>query len=63
MTGSRHSYHELVYWVENDEGLRDLYHSSNYPRIEWIKENLALIDEVIDSVKSGHESAHYLKYE
>lgn len=49
-------------WVLNDEGLYNLQRASGQPIKVWIRENRALIDEVIDAVVSGRKRPHYLAY-
>lgn len=49
-------------WVENDEGLYDLFRGSGLSQTQWIRENRELIDSAIDRVTSGDEPPHYLKY-
>jgi hypothetical protein len=49
-------------YVDNDEGLYDAQRRSGQPRREWVRENRALIDEVIENVASGKNRQHYLKY-
>jgi len=50
-------------YVINDEGLYNLMIESRYAnRMNWVRENRALIDEVIENVKSGKKPQHYLAY-
>jgi len=61
---STHNDEERRQWVDNDEGLYDLWRSER-PRKsqrQWIRENRALIDDCIDRVVGGNQPAHYLKY-
>ena len=49
-------------WADNDEGLYDLMRASRLGKRAWIRENRALIDEVIRNVTEGDKPQHYLKY-
>jgi hypothetical protein len=49
-------------WVMNDEGLYDLQRTSGLGMRAWLRKNRALVDEVINNVKSGKKHQHYLKY-
>ena len=49
-------------FVDNDEGLYDLWRRSCMGQYRWVRENRALIDEVIHNTRSGAKPAHYLKY-
>ena len=49
-------------WVDNDEGLYDLWKKSGLPQREWIRQNRDLIDEVATNVQSSTRPQHYLKY-
>jgi hypothetical protein len=49
-------------WVDNDEGLYSLWQESGIGQYRWVKENRAIIDEVIVNVRDGKKPAHYLKY-
>jgi hypothetical protein len=49
-------------WVDNDEGLYDLWKKSGLSQREWIRRNRDLIDQVAGNVKSGERRQHYLKY-
>ena len=49
-------------WVQNDEGLYDMARASRLTQRQWIRENRALIDEVIRNVTEGDKPQHYLKY-
>jgi hypothetical protein len=49
-------------WVSNDEGLYDLMRASRLGKRRWVRENRALIDEVIRAVTESERPAHYLKY-
>lgn len=49
-------------WAQNDEGLYNLQRTSGKGAHAWVRENRALIDEVIENVNSGKKPAHYLAY-
>ncbi|KKN91201.1 hypothetical protein LCGC14_0220690 [marine sediment metagenome] len=49
-------------WVDNDEGLYNLWKSSGMNKRAWIKANRAMIDEVTNNVTSSRKPAHYLEY-
>jgi hypothetical protein len=49
-------------WVDNDEGLYDMYRRSRLSMREFIRQNRKLIDEVAGKVVSGDQRPHYLKY-
>ena len=49
-------------WIANDEGLYLMQRRSDLPMAKFIKENRQQIDEVILSVISGKQPAHYLVY-
>ena len=49
-------------WVDNDEGLYDMWQASRIGLYRWVKENRAIIDEVIVNVRDGEKPAHYKKY-
>ena len=59
---------ERALWVDNDEGLYNWWKSSRnskhkrMSKTEFIKENRAAIDEVINNVLGGKKPAHYLAY-
>ena len=59
---AKHNDEERRQWVDNDEGLYDLQRCSGMSMREWIRKNRDFIDQCIDNVVSGKESAHYLKY-
>lgn len=51
-------------WVENDEGLYNMakaYRGRGGVR-QFIRENRAMIDSLIENVTSGKKPAHYLEY-
>ena len=58
-----HNDEERRQWVENDEGLYDSYRMSRLNMRQFIRQNRAFIDSVIDTVTSGNKPAHYLKYD
>ncbi len=49
-------------WVDNDEGLYLKWKRSRVSKQKWIKENRAIIDDVIKNVTEGIQPAHYLAY-
>jgi hypothetical protein len=49
-------------WVLNDEGLYNMQQQSGLSTREFIKQNRALIDEVIANVTGHKKPAHYLAY-
>jgi hypothetical protein len=49
-------------WVDNDEGLYEMWTESQMGLYRWVRENRAIIDEVIVNVRDGAKPAHYLKY-
>ena len=59
---STHNDEERRQWVQNDEGLYNLFRFSRKSEREWIKQNRAMIDEVIDNVTGHKKNAHYLVY-
>jgi hypothetical protein len=59
---TRHNNEERRQWVNNDEGLYNLYRSERVPMRKFVRENRELIDSVIDQVTSGSKPAHYLAY-
>ena len=62
---SKHNGHndiERQEWVNNDEGLYNAQRHSRQPMRTWIRDNRAMIDEVIDNVVNGKKPAHYLAY-
>ncbi len=66
MARSKHNDKERRQWIENDEGLYVLFYldrtETGITLRDFIKQNRAEIDEVIDNVTSGRKPAHYLKY-
>lgn len=49
-------------FVMNDEGLYDMWRRSRQTMRVFIRNNRAIIDEVITNTKSGAKRQHYLKY-
>lgn len=49
-------------WVNNDEGLYDLYRYSGLNKKAFLKENRGLIDEIIIGCRNGKIQHHALKY-
>lgn len=62
MAKSSHNDEERRQWVNNDEGLYDLWRCSRQAQKQWIRENRTAIDAVIEKVTAGEQPAHYLKY-
>ena len=50
-------------WVANDEGLYNEQRRSRKSMTRFIRENRALIDEIVENVKGGTKPAHYLAYD
>jgi hypothetical protein len=49
-------------FVNNDEGLYDMWRRSGRGITRWVRENREMIDECMGNVTSGAKPAHYLKY-
>jgi hypothetical protein len=49
-------------WVDNDEGLYDMWKRSRKSKRAFIKENRETIDAAIEAVTSGKKRQHHLKY-
>lgn len=49
-------------FVNNDEGLYDMWRRSGRGITRWVRENRQLIDEAMGLITSGEKPAHYLKY-
>lgn len=49
-------------WVDNDEGLYDMWKRSRKSKRAFIKENRETIDKAIEAVTSGKKRQHHLKY-
>ncbi len=49
-------------WVQNDEGLYDMWRRSHKPIRTWIRDNRTTIDAVINNVSQNKKPQHYLKY-
>jgi len=49
-------------WVDNDEGLYNLWRSSRQSKNVFIRGNRVLIDSVIENVSESKKPAHYLAY-
>jgi hypothetical protein len=62
MAKSRINDEERRQWLLNDEGLYEMCRRSGRGEARWIRENRALIDEVIVNVQGGHKPQQYLKY-
>ncbi len=59
---SRHNDNQRSDWLDNDEGLYNLWRGSNVSKRQFIRENREMIDEVMDNVLCGKKQAHYLVY-
>ena len=53
---------EREQWIDNDEGLYNWWKSSRMSKREFIKENRAQIDEVIENMISNKKPQHYMTY-
>jgi hypothetical protein len=53
---------EREQWVDNDEGLYNEMIRSRKSKRAFIRENRAMIDEVINNVVGNKKPAHYLAY-
>ena len=49
-------------FVNNDEGLYNMWLASSKGITVWVRENRPMIDEVIKAVRDGEKPAHYLVY-
>lgn len=51
-------------WVENDEGLYNLWRSSGLPMRQFLRdpEHREMVDRAIKNVMDGSKPAHYLAY-
>jgi hypothetical protein len=49
-------------FVDNDEGLYDMWRRSGVGQYRWVRENRTMIDEVLKAVRDGARPAHFLKY-
>lgn len=49
-------------FVNNDEGLYDMWRKSGKGITVWVRENRALIDAYMGNVTSGRKRAHYGTY-
>ena len=49
-------------WVNNDEGLYDLWRRSGKGITVWVRANRPMIDAVIKAVRDSEAPAHFLKY-
>lgn len=49
-------------FVDNDEGLYNLWRCSGRGITRWVRENRQLIDEYMGRISNGQESAHYGAY-
>jgi hypothetical protein len=53
---------DRVDFVNNDEGLYDLWRRSKKGITTWVRENRKLIDTIMGAYNEGTIPAHYLKY-
>jgi hypothetical protein len=53
---------ERSQWVDNDEGLYNLWRASRQGKRAWLRANRAMVDEAIGNVTEGRQPAHYLAY-
>ena len=49
-------------WVDNDEGLYNMWKASKQSKRDFIRAHRTEIDAVINNVSGGKKRAHYLKY-
>ena len=49
-------------WALSDEGLWNMQRSSGKAMKAWVRENRALIDEVVNNIRNGTKKEHYLAY-
>lgn len=49
-------------WIDNDEGLYDMWRRSGLSKREFIRRNRPLLTEAITNVLENKKPAHYLKY-
>jgi hypothetical protein len=49
-------------WIENDEGLYDMWKRSGLSKRKFIRKNRAMIDSLAKAVASGSIRQHALKY-
>jgi hypothetical protein len=49
-------------WIDNDEGLYNLWKRSRLAKRAFIRANRDLIDGAIEAMRSGRERQHYLAY-
>lgn len=49
-------------WIDNDEGLYDMWRRSGLSKREFIRRNRLMLTESITNVLEGKKPAHYLKY-
>ncbi len=63
MSATRLNDEDRRQWINNDEGLYDLWRASEYTTMRaFIRENHKLIDAAILPVLAGTKPAHHLKY-
>lgn len=49
-------------WVNNDEGLYRMWKRSRQSMRAFVRDNRAMLTEVITNVRTGAKPAHYLEY-
>lgn len=49
-------------WIDNDEGLYDMWRASGLSKREFIRRNRPFLTEAITNVLDHKKPAHYLKY-
>ena len=49
-------------WIDNDEGLYDMWRCSGLSKREFIRRNRPFLTEAIRNVLDNKKPAHYLKY-
>lgn len=49
-------------WIDNDEGLYDMWRASKLSKREFIRQNREMLTEAITGVRDNKRPAHYLKY-
>jgi hypothetical protein len=53
---------EREQWIDNDEGLYNWWRGSRLSKREFVRQNRAELDAIIENVTSGKKPAHYLAY-
>lgn len=62
MNKVKHNDTEREQWIANDEGLYNDQRRSGLSMRNYIRQNRAAIDEVIENVVQGKKPAHYKAY-